>query len=224
MLPLIMAGLGAASPLLEMLMPGDKGGMERMEDPITTQALQQMRGNRERMLNQNPEAMRRATEMQLNNQQQAAIQSALGAATSQMANQGMGGDISAPMASAISNSQAAIGAAGQFANAYQQNNAMAMQARQQQDAQLQQLANEYGNQAQHVNLIQRQGTGGVGNAFLKGLYGAATMTGLGGSMEEIFKGKSASATAETGVPTMTDAEKLRLASLGKYDIASGKFF
>ena len=201
MLPLLMAGLGAVSPLMEMLMPGDKGGMERMEDPITTQALQQMRGNRERMLNQNPEAMRRATEMQLNNQQQAAVQSALGAASAQMANQGVGGSISAPMASAISNSQAAIGAAGQFANAYQQNNAMAMQARQQQDAQLQQLANEYGNQAQHVNLIQRQGTGGVGNQLLKGLYGAATMTGLGGSMAEIFRGKGVNETADTGVET-----------------------
>lgn len=211
MLPLLMAGLGAVSPLMEMLMPGDKGGMERMEDPITTQALQQMRGNRERMLNQNPEAMRRATEMQLNNQQQAAIQSALGAATSQMANQGMGGDISAPMASAISNSQAAIGAAGQFAGAYQQNNAMAMQARQQQDAQLQQLANEYGNQAQHVNLIQRQGTGGVGNQLLKGLYGAATMTGLGGSMAEIFRGKGVNETADTGVET----EEQRMIRLGK---------
>lgn len=211
MLPLLMAGLGAVSPLMEMLMPGDKGGMERMEDPITTQALQQMRGNRERMLNQNPEAMRRATEMQLNNQQQAAIQSALGAATSQMSNQGIGGDVAAPMASAVANSQAAVGAAGQFAGAYQQNNAMAMQARQQQDAQLQQLANEYGNQAQHVNLIQRQGTGGVGNQLLKGLYGAATMTGLGGSMAEIFRGKGVNETADTGVET----EEQRMIRLGK---------
>lgn len=196
MLPLVMAGLGAVSPLLEMATGKNK--MERMEDPITTQALQQMRSNRERVQNQNPEAMRQATQALIMQQQQGAIQNALGAANAQLANQGVGGDIAAPQMSAITNSQAAIGAAGQFAGALQQNNQAAMDARQRQDQQLQQIADSYGAQAQHVNLIERQQEG-AGNALLKGLLGFSNFAGQGRNALDNIMGTSASATSKGAI-------------------------
>lgn len=199
MLPLLFGIAGAAAPYIEQLVNGGQDPLSRIEDPITTRALQQMGGNRERVLNQNPEAMRRMTQMLLLGQQQGAMQNALGAAGGQLANQGLGGDVSAPMLSALMNSQAAIGASGNFASALAGNNQNAMQNRLQQDNLLQQIASDYGAQAQHVNLIDKQYLGGRGNNFLKALYGAANFTGLGQGVQDILGGRSASGGITGGV-------------------------
>lgn len=192
MLPLIFGLAGAAAPFIEQLANGGKDPLRRIEDPITTNALQQMGANRERVLAQNPEAMRRATQMLLLNAQQGAMQGALSQSGAQLANQGIGGDIGAPMASALMNSQAAIGAGGAYAGALASNNQNAMQNRLQQDSLLQQIAEGYGQQAQHVNLIDSQYFGGRGNNFLKALYGAANFTGLGQGVSDILSGRGAS--------------------------------
>ena len=189
MLPLLFGLAGAAAPFIEQMVNGGKDPLKRIEDPITTQALQQMGANRERTLAQNPEAMRRMTQMLLLNQQQGAMQGALGATGAQLQNQGVGGSISAPMLSALMNSQGAISASGQFAGAMASNNQNAMQNRMQQDSLLQQISEGYGQQAQHVNLIDSQYFGGRGNNFLKALYGASNFTGLGQGVADILKGR-----------------------------------
>lgn len=128
-------------------------GVNRLEDPITTRALAQMDVNRDRMMNQNPEAQRKMTEGRLMGNQAAAMAAGLGASAGMNANANLGGDAAMPMAGALRNNAAAMTAAAPYAQAMAQNDQAAMQNRMAQDQSLQQLSNEYGNQAAHVNLI-----------------------------------------------------------------------
>lgn len=137
-------------------------GLNRLEDRITTEALGKMNVNQARIQNQNPESQRKMTEGRINTAQGAATAAALNASAGINANNALGGDAAIPMGAALTNNSAAINAAAPYAQQLAQNDQFAMQARQQQDAQLQQLANEYGNQASHVNLI----AAGQGNANL----------------------------------------------------------
>jgi hypothetical protein len=105
------------------------------------------------MMNQNPESQRKMTEGRLMGNQAAAMAAGLGASAGMNANANLGGDAAMPMAGALRNNAAAMTAAAPYAQAMAQNDQAAMQNRMAQDQSLQQLSNEYGNQAGHVNLI-----------------------------------------------------------------------
>ena len=186
----LIPGIGGAVGLLGGVLNGVFGGEEskRLEDPITTEALKRLTSARDSITNIDPEANRRMTDQTLATQQGAAVQNALNASQSQLANQGVGGDIVAPNVGAIANSTAAVGAAGQFAGARSQNNMHAIEMEQQRAQQLNQNAADYGAQAAQVNLLhqQKQNFGStLGNALLGGIAGAGSGGGILGQLGQV---------------------------------------
>lgn len=184
---LLGGGVGAVGGLLGGLFGGSE--MKRYQDPITDEALKRLTSARDHIQGLDPEANRRMTDQGLAAQQGAAVQNALNASQSGLANQGVGGDIVAPNASAIANSTAAIGAAGQFAGARSQNNMHAIEMEQEKNRQLNQNAADYGAQAAQVNLIneQKQNFGSkLGNSLLGGLAGFGTGVGILGEVVNAF--------------------------------------
>lgn len=186
----LIPGIGGAVGLLGGVLNGVFGGEEskRLEDPITTEALKRLTSARDSITNIDPEANRRMTDQTLATQQGAAVQNALNTSQSQLANQGVGGDIVAPNIGAIANSTAAVGAAGQFAGARSQNNMHAIEMEQQRAQQLNQNAADYGAQAAQVNLLhqQKQNFGStLGNALLGGIAGAGSGAGILGQLGKV---------------------------------------
>lgn len=183
----LLPGIGGAVGLVGGVLGGLFGGDEfnRREDRITTETLERLTSARDSITNINAEANRRMNDQGLATQQGAAVQNALNASQSQLANQGVGGDIAAPNIGAIANSTAAVGAAGQFAGARTQNNMHAIEMEQQRAQQLNQNAADYGAQAAQVNLLheQKQNFGStLGNSLLGGLAGAGTGVGILGQI------------------------------------------
>lgn len=186
----LIPGIGGAVGLVGGILNGVFGGEEskRVEDPITTEALKRLTSARDTITNVDPEANRRMTDQTLATQQGAAVQNALNSSQSQLANQGVGGDIAAPGISAVANSTAAIGAAGQFAGARSQNNMHAIEMEQQRARDLNQNAADYGAQAAQVNLLhqQKQNFGStLGNALLGGIAGAGSGAGILGQLGQV---------------------------------------
>jgi hypothetical protein len=170
------------------LLNGAFGGStrERIEDPITTEALKRLTSARDSITNIDPEANRRMTDQSLAAQQGAAVQNAIGASTSNLANQGMGGDIGAGYAGAVANSTAAVGAAGQFAGARTQNNMHALDAELQRGDALNRNATDYGAQAQNVNLVETQKKN-FGSTILSGIAGMGTGTGILSQVDKLVR-------------------------------------
>ncbi len=175
----LFTGIGAGAGLVGGLLDGIFGGSkrERVEDPITTEALKRLTSARDSITNVDPEANRRMTDQSLSQQQEAAVDNALDASTANLANNGVGGDIGAPMAGAIANSTAAIGAAGQFAGARTQNNMHALDAELERSKQLTQNASIYGDQASQVNLLETRNKN-AGSTLLNGIAGMGSGAGV----------------------------------------------
>lgn len=192
----LIPGIGAGAGLIGGLLNGAFGGksMDRMEDPITTEALKRLTSARDSITNIDPEANRRMTDESLSQQQGAAVQNAIGASTSNLANQGMGGDIGAGYAGAVANSTAAVGAAGQFAGARTQNNMHALDAELQRGDALNRNATDYGAQAQNVNLIENQKKN-FGSTILSGIAGMGSGTGVLSQVDKLVRETQGSTTA-----------------------------
>lgn len=190
-----LSGIGGAAGLVGGVLSSVFGGsdLERREDQITTEGLERLTSARDTITNIDPEANRRMTDQGLATQQGAAVQNALNASQSQLSNQGVGGDIAAPGISAVANSTAAIGAAGQFAGARASNNMHAIEMEQQRAQQLNQNAADYAAQAAQVNLINKQRSNfgsSLGNAILGGIAGTGSGSGILGQVGQTIKDDS----------------------------------
>lgn len=205
---LLVPGIGAAAGFVGGLLNNVFGGTsrDRLEDPITTRALKLHEASRQKLLGIDPEANRRMTDQSLSMQQGAAVQNALNASQSNLANQGVGGDIAAPMTSAIANSTAAVGAAGQFAGARADNNQRALSADLEKSRQLEQNAVNYGNEAEQVNLIESQNKN-AGGALLSGLQAAGGIGGIFGQLDKIIRPEQSEMSASI-TPESTPGTKI----------------
>lgn len=185
-LPGIGGMVGLAGGILNAAFGGNE--QKRIEDEITTEARKKLNAAQQAILASNPVADAKAADMQLAQQQGAAVQNALNASASQNANQGMGGDIGFG-AAAINNSTAAIGASAGFAGARAQNWQHSTEMQQQRARDLNQNAADYGAQAAQVNLVnrQKQNFGSqLGNSLLGGIAGAGTGVGVISQLEQVI--------------------------------------
>lgn len=172
--------IGAAGGVLGSLFGGNE--MERKEDTYTTEGANMLRN----IEDDDPEKRRIQRDASLATQQGAAVQNALNASGSQLANQGVGGDIAAPNIGAIANSTAAVSAAGQFANARVQSDSQASTEQHDIINQKREIATALADRAKDINLINKQKSNfgsQLGNSLLGGLAGLGTGIGIGGESE-----------------------------------------
>lgn len=172
--------IGAAGGVLGSLFGGNE--MERKEDPYTTEGANMLRN----IEDDDPEKRRRQRDASLATQQGAAVQNALNASGSQLANQGVGGNIAAPNVGAIANSTAAVSAAGQFANARVQSDSQASTEQHDVINQKREIATALADRAKDINLINKQKSNfgsQLGNSLLGGLAGLGSGIGIAGESE-----------------------------------------